>query len=155
METPKSKRLITSLKENEVFVFGTNRNGFHGAGSAGYAFRGDSKNTWRQDKQFLQALKNIQAHPKGKWAQLGISKGPMEGTEGKSYGIVTVSKPGARRSISPKEIISQLKELGDYAQDHPELTFLVVLGPGYNGYSKQEWHQFFEEAKLPENCERV
>jgi hypothetical protein len=38
----------------EVLVFGSNRSGFHGAGSAGLAFRGDSRNTWRSDPFFLR-----------------------------------------------------------------------------------------------------
>ena len=50
------KNLITSLKPNEVFVFGSNFSAFHGAGAAGYAQRGDSKNTWRTDKKFQEAL---------------------------------------------------------------------------------------------------
>jgi hypothetical protein len=39
--------MFTSLKPNEVFVFGSNSTGFHGA--AGLACWGDSRNTWRND----------------------------------------------------------------------------------------------------------
>ena len=77
------KKLITELKSNEVFIFGSNKNGFHGAGSAGYAQRGDSKNNWRTDDIFLQALtelnKKNKNHPYnkekliGKWSVLGLS----------------------------------------------------------------------------------
>jgi hypothetical protein len=48
----------TSLCDDEVFVFGSNsENGFHGAGSAGYATFNEFGNVWRQH--------NYQDWPKG------------------------------------------------------------------------------------------
>jgi hypothetical protein len=43
MENRVTENLITSLNSNEVFVFGSNEDGFHGAGAAGFAFRYDTK----------------------------------------------------------------------------------------------------------------
>jgi hypothetical protein len=43
---------VASLEADEVFVFGSNRDGFHGAGSAGLACRGDASNSWRSDERF-------------------------------------------------------------------------------------------------------
>lgn len=52
-----TKTHINHLEANEIFVFGSNAEGFHGAGSAGMACRGEGKNTWRDDEWFREALK--------------------------------------------------------------------------------------------------
>jgi len=41
------KGLITTLGNNQVFVFGSNANGFHGAGAAGWAMLHVAGNSWR------------------------------------------------------------------------------------------------------------
>ena len=133
--------IIDTLHSNEVFVFGSNESGFHGAGAAGMACRGDSRNTWRQDQWFLKAINSCVGSDKriGQWAVYGISRGYQEGKIGKSYAIATVIRPGARRSISLIEILEQLKELGKFARMHSDLTFFCCIhGGGYNGYSHDE-----------------
>jgi len=133
--------MITTLQPNEVFVFGSNATGFHGAGAAGFACRGESKNTWRNDRWFLEAITAPVGDPArvGKWAVFGVAKGFQEGREGKSYAIVTVTKPGARQSVSRREIYYQLVELWKFAREHPELKFLVTpIGEGYAGWSRAE-----------------
>src|ERR1039457_5855537 len=81
---------IVSLAPNDVFVFGANRNGFHGAGSAGWAFCGKKGNQYREGNPLLRAPKGT----RGFWAVLGQAEGFQEGTHGKSYAICTIQQPG-------------------------------------------------------------
>ena len=46
---------ISTLATNEVFVFGSNRSGFHGAGSAGWAYCGRKGNQYREGNPLLRA----------------------------------------------------------------------------------------------------
>jgi len=152
--------VVTTLSPGSVFVFGSNINGFHGAGAAGVAQRGDSRNNWRQDEAFLKALATPLGHPSriGRWAVLGVGKGYQEGREGVSYAIATVTRPGEKRSIPLREITSQLLELGGFAarEGNQSKTFLVTIsGGGYNGYSHQEiagvYCKWWEVAPPPSN----
>jgi hypothetical protein len=149
---------ITSLDKNEVFVFGSNSTGFHGAGSAGYACRGTAENTWRNDSWFLKAMKSPIDSPDriGKWAVYGAARGLQEGKEGKSYAIETVKTPGKLKSTTRREIYSQLVELWNFAKCNTRLMFYITpLGQGYAGYSKEEmkevWDFLFEKHGHPEN----
>lgn len=132
---------ITELKPNQVFVFGTNESGFHGAGAAGLACRGDARNNWREDAWFRQAMRSpVDSDARiGKWAVYGVASGYMAGREGCSYGIITVTKPGARRSKTRREIYAQLVELWEFIWINPHLEFLITpLGEGYAGYTAEE-----------------
>jgi hypothetical protein len=119
--------MIKALGENQVFVFGSNSAGFHGAGSAGLACRGESKNTWRTDPWFLNAMKSPRgSHARvGKWATYGEARGFQCGTDGKSYAIITIVRPGQRRSYPLEKIQEQIKELFEFAEHcHPEWEFI-------------------------------
>lgn len=151
--------IITELKPNEVFVFGSNASGFHGAGAAGVAYKGSSANDWRSNKEFLEALKSpMESNLRiGKWAKLGVARGYQEGLEGKSWGIVTVVKPGMKRSISRKDIYNQLEELWDYAAKAPKLTFYITpLGENLAGYThaemKEVWDYLIKMHGERSNC---
>ena len=144
---------ITTLGDNEVFVFGANAGGFHGAGAAGLAMRGDSRNNWRDDQVFLRAKAARAGSPerRGKWAVYGVARGYQEGKEGKSYAIETIVRPGARRSTSLSSIKTQLMELLAFAREHPELKFLMTpVGCGYSGYTAKEMKQIWDEATAKE-----
>jgi len=146
------------LNPNQVFVFGTNSDGFHGAGGAGLACRGESANTWRDDQWFLQAMRSSIGSPGriGKWAIFGVSLGFQQGREGMSYGIQTVTKPGHKRSISLDEIASQIQELWDFVGLHPEWEFLISpLGEGYAGYSAYEMSEIWDRVKASVNHPNV
>lgn len=151
------KEFRHELGDNECFVFGTNLQGFHGAGGAGLALRGDSRNNWRQDKWFMGLVnKTPGVSPIGKWAVYGVAKGFMQGEQGCSYGVVTVTRPGAKRSITRKDIYYQLVDLWTFANDRNDLTFLISpLGEGYAGYTKEEmnevWTFLIKKHGLPEN----
>jgi len=141
-----------------IFVFGSNEQGFHGAGSAGYAMRGDSKNTWRKDKKFLLAMNSAPNSPnrKGKLAVFGVGRGFQEGNDGKSYAICTVAKPGAKRSIDLDDIFGQICDMLFFAKKHPEYIFQCTpIGCGYAGYTEQEMKTIWDMALVvcphPEN----
>lgn len=129
---------VTELKHNEVFVFGSNLSGFHGAGSAGFAMRGETKNNWRQDESFCDIVYKRTSHRKGRWAVFGIGRGFQRGKEGLSYAIPTVERPGHQGCITEATILTDIIHLCRFARRNPELTFLVVqLGATRNegGYS--------------------
>jgi hypothetical protein len=154
--------IIKTLTPNEVFVFGSNLQGFHGAGSAGYACRGDHRNNWRDDKWFLEAMKagdNLDKI-KGKWAIYGRAKGIQFGREGASWAIPTVTRPGAKRSITRRDIYTSLIELWNHIKIQTHITFYISpLGEGYGGYTTEEmmevWNFLIEKHGLPENVKFI
>lgn len=139
---------IKELKPNSVLVLGSNLEGFHGAGAAGFAMRGTTRNNWRDDKKFLAAMKSPPGSPKrkGRWAVFGIGKGYQEGLVGASYAIATVTRPGRSKSIPLSRILEQFKELGEFAKKHPEMTFYVVVaGGGYSGWTTKEMQTIYKK----------
>lgn len=142
--------MITHLDPHQVFVFGANLQGFHGAGSAGYASFGVPGNRWRE---FDYASK-----PVG-WQGLWNKKGFIylqQGREGRSYGLPTVVRAGARRSLPGSRLMNEIARLYDEADYFPSMEFLVAQGhkPGLNGYSAEEMAGFFARANnglIPEN----
>ena len=132
-------RRITKLNDDEVFVFGSNASGFHGAGAAGWAYTGKIGNQYRKDNPLLKMPKGTP----GFWAQLGVSRGFQQGTEGKSYAICTIINPGLKRSIPLDEIRKQVLDLYKFATEHPEWVFYVpksgeIDKPSLNGYTLAE-----------------
>jgi hypothetical protein len=113
---------ITHLEDNQIFVFGSNTEGKHGAGAAKLA---------------------------RKWgATYGCSRGLM----GKTYGIVTKNLKKGKRSISLKAIEDQIEELFLFAEKNPELEFLVTaIGCGLSGYTPSEITPLLKGKTLPPN----
>lgn len=146
---------ITKLKPNQVFVFGSNSTGFHGAGAAGLACRGDSRNNWRSDEWFLLAKRSPVGSPAriGKWAVFGVARGFQEGSEGKSYAIETIVRPGWKRSIPLSDIFMQLFRFIQFVKIYPEYEFLVAkFGCHYAGYTVAEIAGLFVEiSDIPNN----
>jgi len=139
--------MITELKENEVFVFGANCGGFHGRGSAGFAFSGEIDLRWRQDLNFLTSLVefNLKREHKpydaekliGKLAVLG-EVGFMQGREGKSYGIVTTEYPGIKGCVNDHWMIREIMDLLICVRSNPTLTFKCCdfgLSREFGGFS--------------------
>jgi hypothetical protein len=132
------KGLITSLLENQVFVFGSNPEGIHGAGAAKVAVT-------------------------KYYAIMGTGRGIM----GQSYGLVTKNLTpnyyevvsGTRypiagvRSVSKLQIKLNILELYSYALKHKEMDFLIAytLAPNLNGYSSEEMAEMFSFAPIPDN----
>jgi len=141
---------ITSLKPNEVFVFGANTAGGHGGGTAGLAQRGTTSSNYTA----------LPVGTKGKWSEYGIVDKLMQGTEGKSFGIVTKAASisgtklsiGSKRSVSLDRIEQSINALIQEANNHPELKFLVTkFGTNMAGFSEQEMKSLLENKNLPNN----
>jgi tRNA A37 threonylcarbamoyladenosine biosynthesis protein TsaE len=122
---------ITSLKPNQIFVFGSNEGGSqgqaptHGAGAAKLA----------KDK-------------------FGAIQGQSRGLQGQSYAIVTKKFYDVERSSTPEEITTEIKTLYDYARNNPDKEFLVsdYSETNLNGYSGQEMAAMFANAgPIPSN----
>lgn len=140
---------ITTLASNEVFCFGSNAAGFHGAGAAGHAMRGTSANTWRTDEAFLRAMKAPEGHHDriGKWAVYGVGRGWQQGREGMSYAIQTIERPGLKRSTPLKDIEDQLIELWGFAEQHKGWSFLMTpIGSGLSGWTAAEMNETLGRA---------
>ena len=132
---------ITTLAPHQVFLFGSNQGGFHGAGAAGYAMRGTAANTWRTDKAFLRAMQAPVGHPDriGRWAVYGIARGWQQGYHGASYAIQTIQRPGEKRSTPLREIEAQITDLFWWAEKHPDNEVLFTpIGAGLSGWTAEE-----------------
>jgi len=141
---------VTELKPNDVFVFGSNLDGFSGAGAAGFASFGRPGNIWRQE--------GYAAKPngwKGKWNVKGVGEGLQEGREGTSYALPTVTRAGAKRSRTPEQIVISIKKMYATAEQSPDKRFLIAgstTGRLLNGYSHDEMVTMYAEAgPIPSN----
>ena len=115
---------ITSLKPNEIFVFGSNTEGRHGLGAAKWAMKFGAKN------------------------------GKAFGLQGQTYAIITKNlKSKSHPSVSKGIIISQIIGLYKYAEKHPELDFLVAYStePNLNGYTPEQMADMFKCGSIPNN----
>ncbi len=139
---------IEKLEKFEVFVFGSNPQGFSGAGSAGYASFGVTGNRWREFEY------DKKPHGwRGRWNIKGCGEGFQMGTEGWSYALPTVAKAGEKKSRTPEEIKTSIKSLYAFAVSKPEWKFFVAQGAekGLNGYEPKEMAAMFKCMKIPEN----
>jgi hypothetical protein len=142
---------VTSLTRNEVFVFGSNRAGFHGAGSAGQACRGNSDTDWRSDSRFLRmkAAPEGSVERVGEWAVFGVGRGYQVGRTGRSYAIETIERPGReyRRQTPLADIATQLRALVAFGVSRPDLRFVVTpVGEGYSGFTRSEMGHVWAEV---------
>ena len=107
---------IKYLKENEIFVFGSNLDGMHGGGAARVAHM-----------------------------TFGAIWGQGVGLQGRSYAIPTMH--GGVESIRP-----YVDEFITFAQEHPEMTFLVTrIGCGIAGFTDEQIAPLFISALEMEN----
>ena len=118
-----------TLKENEIFVFGSNTEGRHGKGAA------------------LQAKKNF-----------GAINGQARGRQGQSYAIVTKDlTKDEHPSRTPDQIRKEILQLYSYAAENPELTFYVAYNCSkelLNGYAVEEMAKMFtgfRNLTIPKN----
>ena len=140
---------IKKIDKNEVFVFGSNKNGFHGAGAAGFASFNISGNNWRE----YQYDKKPDGW-KGCWNVKGIGEGYMEGTIGSSYAIPTVEKAGAKLSLSKNEIQKSIGKFYDFASNNQDKIFYVAYQDKrlLNGYTAEQMAEMFKcSGDIPEN----
>lgn len=142
------KGLITELQNDEVFVFGSNLDGFHGAGAAGYASYGVAGNHWREfgyDKKPNGWV--------GRWNVKGVAEGFQQGTHGWSYAIPTIVRVGAKRSLPMLQIESSIKTFYLEASRFHNLKFFIAQGAedGLSGYTAKEMADAFLCAPIPDN----
>lgn len=118
---------IWSLKENEIFVFGSNTQGRHGKGAA----------LWAKQR-------------------FGAVYGQPEGLQGQSYAIITKDLTAVvkQRSVSLNRIGKGIQDMLLFAKGHPgKLFFVTRLGSSLAGYSAEEIKGLFERLKrwIPDN----
>lgn len=118
--------LIEKLEPNQIFVFGSNTQGRHSAGAAKFALN-----------------------------KCGAIYGQAIGLQGQSYAIITKDlTKKVHPSIPESFIILQIKELYKYANNHPELEFLIAYSgtrTNLNGYSPTEMAKMFFSENIPNN----
>ncbi len=114
---------VHNERKKAVFTFGSNEQGYHGAGAA------------------QAALKSFGA----KW-------GAGEGHVGNSYAIPTRSAAGGNFvSLPLLDIKENVKKFIEYAKANPGTEFQVTaIGTGHAGYQHGQMAFMFEEA--PGNC---
>lgn len=141
-------KTINSLLDNEIFVFGSNPTGIHGAGAAKAALK------------------------------FGAKMGFSRGLSGKTYGLVTKNLTGkagfiekstgivydkeGECSVSPQMISSNIDELYEFAKKNPQMNFLITYQneldsfgnpkKTLNGYTTNEMMSLFIIDKdIPQN----
>ena len=114
---------ITELKENEIFVFGSNTQGRHGKGAALIAKE-----------------------------KFGAIYGQSEGLQGQSYAIVTKELRPYVSEIQLWKIKEDVEEFIQFAKERQDLIFLVTpIGCGLGGFKSKEIAPLFQEALKLEN----
>lgn len=132
---------ITKLESNYVFVFGSNPEGRHGAGAAKSALKFGAKygiGRGLQGQTYALVTKNLRE---------GFVEKLSDGT------TKTYFKSGCR-SISKEDLINNIKEFYDCAEQNRHLKFFVVYkadSKNLNGYSSKEMFEMLTTYKIPDN----
>jgi hypothetical protein len=108
---------------SNIFVFGSNREGRHGAGAAAHA----------------------RIHH-------GAVYGQASGLQGTSYAIITKELRKGFKPVTLSEIKRGVNKFLLFARSHPDLTFHVTrIGCGLAGFDwDEEIKPFFKDS--PDNC---
>lgn len=108
--------MIEELKENEIFIFGSNLNGNHAGGSARLA----------QDK-------------------FGAVSGTGEGLTGKCYAFPTLDRKMQKQSmVELRRSAKRLFEVAEKRSD--KVFLLTKVGCGIAGFSEEEIKPLFKDA---------
>lgn len=76
--------------------------------------------------------------------RFGAIQGKGFGRQGRSFAIPT-QNPTTWQGLAIKEILSSVEDFTHYAQEHPDLDFLVTpIGTGYAGYKTHQIAPLFE-----------
>lgn len=124
------KSLITSLLPNQIFVFGSNTQGRHGAGAAAYALK-----------------------------YFGAIYGQATGLQGQSYGLITVDLRLKQMSKSPitrtsNQIMHEIIILYKFARKNRDKEFLIAYSdtPLLCGYTARAMALMFRDSgRIPYN----
>lgn len=108
---------ITELSKDQIFVFGSNLSGFHGAGAAKLAYN-----------------------------KFGALYGIGVGFQGRSYAIPTKDFY-IRRTLTIDEIKPYVNDFIYFVKNNPDLEFLVTeVGCGLAGHSHDDIAPLFKEC---------
>ena len=134
VQSPKFYSGKITPADDVIFVFGSNPEGRHSAGSA---------KTARE--------------------KFGAKYGQGEGLQGNSYALPTkdlrIKKNRSLRSISPEQIIENIKRMYEVAKQNPTKRFMIAYTnlsteQTRNGYTGAEMADMFKKAgEIPENVE--
>lgn len=114
---------IKELKENEIFVFGANRQGRHGKGAA------------------LTARNKF-----------GAIYGQSQGLQGQSYAIITKELRKEYQPVSLQEVKEGVDTFIQFAKDNKHLTFYVVeLGCNLAYFTVEQIAPLFRPAMRLKN----
>lgn len=120
------KGLIEKLEPNQIFVFGSDTDDRHSAGTAKLCL----------DKY-------------------GAIYGQASGLQGQSYGLITTDLGTYKfPSRSPEEVLAEIKKFYNFAKQNPDKEFLVAYtADGYNlcGYTSKQLANLFSAVEIPEN----
>lgn len=130
---------MIEANDNAVMVFGSNPLGINGnptKGTGGAALVALQQGRVTQDEKMDNRLSN----------------------NGRAYGLVTVTRPGARQSLSEQQIIENIKQLYKTAKDNPNKTFKIAYqhtnSASLNGYTGKELAEMFKAAgEIPNNIQ--
>lgn len=137
---------IKELKENQIFVFGSNPSGIHGAGAAKAAVEfGAQYGVGRglQGQTYALITKNLKA-----------------GYHEKATGITYATE--GYKSLSADQISENVKELYQCAKQHPDKFFILAYKnetwpngsskKSLNGYTSEEMFELFmNDGDVPDN----
>ena len=130
--------LITE-NDNSIMVFGSNPLGINGnpnKGTGGAALVALQQGRVKQGEKMDNRLSD----------------------NGKAYGLVTVTKPGAKQSLSKEQIIENIKKLYQTARENPDKIFKIAYQhtstASLNGYTGLELAEMFKSAgEIPSNIQ--
>lgn len=130
--------LITE-DDDSIMVFGSNPLGINGnpnTGKGGAALIALQQGRVRQGEKMNNKLSD----------------------NGRAYGLVTVTRPGARQSLSKEQIIENIKKLYQTARENSNKTFKIAYqhtnSASLNGYTGKELAETFKAAgEIPTNIQ--
>lgn len=103
------------MTSTEIFVFGSNTQGLHGAGAAAHA---------------------VKHH--------GAIFGQPRGLQGRSYAIVTKDLAKGRCSVTLASVEDQVNGLRAFSRQHPDWRFrITAIGCGLAGFLPSQIAPFF------------
>jgi len=111
-----TNNMITSLKDNQIFVFGSNLNGFHGGGAAKQAYE-----------------------------QFGAEWGVSEGITGNCYSFPTLDKEMKRVGLEDLEL-SKRKLYNTANSMPEKEFLLTPVGTGIAGFSLDVIKELFKDC---------
>lgn len=117
------KGFITDLYDNQIFVFGSNTEGRHGAGAAKQARN-----------------------------KFGAIYGQAHGLQGRSWGFVTTELRSGKPEVGAITFLNERDSLYTYAEQNPGIQFLVTeIGTGLAGKSFKAVAELMCKLSIPSN----